>query len=96
MYKYCNYRNGSSYLRHVNIYIDLAHSSLPEGRTIRSINRNLIHYADYVLVTQQVEDVSRYTRNNEYPYIFPENTNYNIQPYQITGIKGVFVDVDIS
>ncbi|TES93717.1 MAG: hypothetical protein E3J87_01645 [Candidatus Cloacimonadota bacterium] len=95
MYKYSNNRNGISYLRQVNIYIALAHSSL-KGRTKMSINCNLIHYADYIFVTQQERNVSKYIQNGRYPYIFPENTNHNILPYRINGNEGVFVDVDIS
>ena len=71
MYAYCNKRKNRSYLQNVNIYVDLAHMSLPLSYTIKSIQKNLIHYAQYVIITQQL-------KSNQFNTYFNSNGTYKL------------------
>ena len=103
MYTYCNKRRRRSYLRNVDIYVDLSHLSLPLGQTIHSIRQNLINYARYVIVTQQIkpQEYSMYFNNNLYKLVFSSNGNiYQNQrtlpfPSQSANPVAYFVDITI-
>jgi len=97
MYTYCNKRNGVSYLGNPDVYLDLAHLSLPFQRTCNSVNVNLSNQAKYVLITQQYQqnNFKIYFHNNSYKLIFPNNSTQKIQPINNNPLLGYYADVII-
>ena len=94
--RYCH--NNGRILPQVDVYIDLSHKSLRGWAHQRKTSPKIIspwRKSRYVLVTQQVKDVSRYIKKRSYPFIFPQNTPHEIQLYNIDKNKGVFIDLEI-
>lgn len=94
--RYCH--NSGRILPPVDVYIDLSHKSLRGWAPQRKTSPKIISLwgkSRYVLITQQVNNVSRYIKKRSYPFIFPQNTPHDIKLYNIDRNKGVYIDVEI-
>ena len=95
--RYCH--NDGVLLPKVDIYADLSHKSLIGWSSQNRIPSKMIkiwNKCEYVLITQQVKDISTYLSNREYPYIFPKNTTHKVKELFVKGeSKGVVIDVYI-
>jgi len=94
---YCHEKG--NLLPKVNIYVDLSHKSLRGHTSQNKIPPKLVNgwnKCNFVLVTQQVQNVYNYLKNQRYPYIFPRNADHKIEELSIIGErKGVIVDIEI-
>lgn len=94
---YCH--DNGNLLPKADVYLDLSHKSLT-GRTsqywIPSKMINDWEKTDYVLVTHQVKDVSKYLKDKEYRFIFPQGVSYNVKKLSLKAErKGVLIDIDL-
>lgn len=96
---YCH--NNGILLPEVNIYLDLSHKSLT-GRTSQyNVPYDMVNEwkkCKHVLITHQVKSstISKYIRDQYYPFIYPKNTNYKIQEICFDCIRGgALIDVNL-
>ena len=95
--EYCH--NNGQLLPKVDIYVDLSHKFLT-GRAFHLrmasvlINQNK---SKYVFITHQVSRrrIMHYCDTGNYPWIFPQGTNYHIDSFEIDKYMAGLVDVEI-
>ena len=96
----CCHNNGNL-LPNVDIYVDLSHKSLRGLTSQNRISPKIINHwqkANVVLVTQQVNNVRSYIKNQSYPYIFSNpgvRISTKVSLYKINNKTGAYVDVEI-
>ena len=85
---------------YVDIYIDLAHLSLPLGRTLNSLRNNLCRFVNkWILITQQIQhsQFSTYFHQNSYKLALNRScqpiSNQVVRHFNIQGQHGWYIDL---